>query len=474
MEGYTLFSFTNTYQPCSVPNKAMEKTIFVQMAAYRDPQLIPTLTSLVSNARRPEDLRIVVCWQHSSEETIDEFFKNGFTHVSSEKIHQEFAEHIFKFQRAQIELIDVPNYSSQGACWARNQIQQHYKGERYTLQLDSHHRFVPTWDDVVIDMLESLREVSPKPALTAYLPVFDPDIDPQGRGDAPCAMHFDRFTPEGVVFFRSIPIENWQQVERPVPGRFYSAHFLFADGSFAEEVQHDPNYFFHGEEISIAARAFTHGYDFYYPHRQVAWHEYTRKGRVKMWDEHTDKEKSKGQIKLHWGQRNDISLQRNRILFQSGDGIGKSINFGKYGFGKVRTLTDYEAFAGLSFANHGVQQIVLDFKPPVLNVPAHANDGAWLSSLKRSNDVRVCLHKSALGSVDAVETCRLTATTTDGTTLHTETLTKDAFQKVMPNDWLDTRMFFISELKQKPATYRVELFNQAAHLLKLVNHPVTG
>lgn len=63
----------------------------------------------------------------------------------------------------------------------------------------------------------------------------------------------------------------------PVPARFYSGHFTFADGIFAEEVQHDPTFYFHGEEITIAVRAYTHGYDSFHPHKILAWHEYTRK-----------------------------------------------------------------------------------------------------------------------------------------------------------------------------------------------------
>ena len=36
---------------------------------------------------------------------------------------------------------------------ARNLIQQEYNNEKYTLQLDSHHRFVKNWDTKLITML---------------------------------------------------------------------------------------------------------------------------------------------------------------------------------------------------------------------------------------------------------------------------------------------------------------------------------
>jgi len=35
---------------------------------------------------------------------------------------------------------------SQGVCWARAQTQSVVAGEEYTLQIDSHTRFEPDWD----------------------------------------------------------------------------------------------------------------------------------------------------------------------------------------------------------------------------------------------------------------------------------------------------------------------------------------
>ena len=145
--------------------------------------------------------------------------------------------------------------------------QQYYKDEDYTLQLDSHHRFVQDWDDILIKMIKQLKKKGhKKPLLTGYIPSFDPDNDPAARIHVPWKMNFDRFIPEGAVFFLPASIDDWQQRDEPIPARFYSAHFCFTIGKFCKEVPHDPNYYFHGEEISIAVRAFTHGYDLFHPH----------------------------------------------------------------------------------------------------------------------------------------------------------------------------------------------------------------
>jgi hypothetical protein len=140
--------------------------------------------------------------------------------------------------------------------------------------------------------------------------------------------------------------------------RFYSAHFAFTLGAFSREVQHNPEYYFHGEEISISARAYTHGYDLFHPHRLVAWHEYTRRGRSKHWDDHTD-----------WGATNVSSHTHNRRLFGMDEfadqpEVVAQAQHGPYGFGTVRSLEAYERYAGLCFRRRAVTQAVLDGLEP--------------------------------------------------------------------------------------------------------------
>jgi hypothetical protein len=368
-------------------------TIFTQIASYKDPQLIPTLVDLFSHAAHPELVRAVVCWQHGADETIEDFLDKGFDVVSTETLLGDEV-HTLSYKGGTVELIDVHYLKTRGACWARNKIQQHYNKEKYTLQLDSHHRFVESWDSTLIDMLESVRDVSPKPLLTAYVSSFDPENDPAGRIRDPWKMDFDRFIPEGAVFFRPSTIDNWKELDKPMLSRFYSGHFAFADGSFAEEVQHDPEYFFHGEEISIGVRAFTHGYDMYHPHRVVCWHEYTRKGRVKVWDEHTTQQKQKGKIEKDWMELNNECHERNRILFGMDGQDPNKIDFGKYGFGKVRTVKQFEEYAGMSFKYRGVQQQVLDKVTPSLEYKTYENEDEWKATIAKSNDIRVCIHKN--------------------------------------------------------------------------------
>ena len=242
-----------------------------------------------------------------------------------------------------------------------------YKDEEYTLQIDSHMRFEKNWDDEFIKMIVDLQSKGyKKPLLTGYVSSFDPDNDPNGRTMEPWRMVFDRFIPEGAVFFLPETIPNWNNLTEPVTARFYSAHFCFTLGKFSVEVQHDPEFYFHGEEISIAARAYTHGYDLFHPHKVLIWHEYTRKGRVKQWDDDID-----------WVNKNNKAHKKNRSLF--GMDNEDELDFGKYGFGRERTLRDYEKYSGLLFSKRAVQKYTIDKNYPPNPYP-YQNDTEWINS----------------------------------------------------------------------------------------------
>lgn len=431
-------------------------TIFVQMAAYRDPQLIPTLNDMISNCKNPQNLHIGICWQHGEEVSNETFLDAGFDITgfteADPRVHGFPVIHIEK-NGAKISAIDVHYLKTKGACWARNTIQQLYSGEKYTMQLDSHHRFVENWDVVSIDMLESLRGESKKPVLTAYIPSFDPDNDPAARVNTPWKMDFDRFIPEGAVFFIPSSIDEWKDLEKPMRARFFSAHFAFADGSFAVEVQHDPEYFFHGEEISIAARAYTHGYDLYHPHRLIAWHEYTRKGRVKVWDDHTTGQKNKGKLELDWVERNNLCHKRNRILFGMDGEDPNQIDFGKYGFGTERTLLQYEEYAGISFKYRGVQQYTIDRKEPPGDIK-YENEEQWKNSFVGSHDIRVVFPRSELafpdGTIpDDMDFWYVGSADEEEKEIFRKDAQANDIKNHMKNDWVDFRLIWMGNKPPK-------------------------
>ena len=321
--------------------------IFIQIASYRDPELIKTIKSAIDNAKRPKNLIFGIARQYHPED--------GFDNLDEYKGDKRF------------RILDIIYTDSKGVCWARNQVQQLYEGEEYTLQIDSHMRFEKNWDEEMIKMVKQLQKKGyKKPLLTGYVSSFDPDNDPAGRVKEPWRMVFDRFIPESPVFFLPETIPNWNKLKEPIPARFYSAHYCFTLGEFAKEVQHNPEYYFHGEEISIAVRAYTHGYDLFHPHKVLIWHEYTRKGRTKQWDD--DKQ---------WVEKNNKSHLLNRQLFGM-DGEEQKGHDGPYGFGTERTLRDYEKYAGLLFSKRAIQKHTLDKQYPPN--PVVEDEEEWLNS----------------------------------------------------------------------------------------------
>ena len=183
--------------------KKNKGTIFIQLASYRNPELLPTIKDCIAKAKYPKNLVFSITWQHSPEDVWDNL--SGYTNDKRFKI------------------VDIPYKESEGVCWARHKLQQNYNDEEYTLQLDSHHRFAENWDEELINMYKQLQELGyKKPLLTGYLPSYEPGDDPAGRINIPWLMNFDRFSPDGIlhtipatlIISKNLPVENTGQAQR--------------------------------------------------------------------------------------------------------------------------------------------------------------------------------------------------------------------------------------------------------------------
>jgi hypothetical protein len=300
-------------------------TIFVQIASYRDRELMPTIHDMLEKAAYPDNLTIGICWQHDGNEILDDIINNG-----------------------QFRIIDVDWKTSQGVGWARNKVQELYNGEAYTMQLDSHHRFVKNWDVEMVGMIRQLQEQGfRKPLLTAYVGVYDPDDPVIYKDSRAFEMEPLEFSTEGILLFAPIPIENYQMLTQPIPARFVSGHFYFTLGIHCQECKYDPNIYFHGEEIMLSVRSYTLGYDLFHPHKNLLWHNYIRSRQIKHWDDHVHEKN----FQIAWHDRDLISKTIVMQLLQG------QITGYVYGFGDVRTLEDYEKFAGVNFKEKTYQKI---------------------------------------------------------------------------------------------------------------------
>lgn len=347
------------------------ESIFVSIASYRDPELIPTLKDMLHHAAQPQHVHIAVCQQ---DEAASEIFQEaGFTLENLRQVdgHRVSA---FRYRQALIEVIHVHYYASQGACWARSLAETLFRGERYFLQIDSHCRFIPQWDREMIAMLRQLRQQSPRPIISAYPPGYAPGDDEEASKKTYVSrLTFNGCSAQGLPTFSSVPFVS----DTPVDGSYLAGGFIFTDGDFVTNVPNDPHIFFIGEEIAMAVRAFTHGYDIYHPHKILLWHFYNREENAKVWSDHSASAKDEGKITRPWWEVDKQSKLRVRTLLGLEEAGPETL--APWTLGNARTLRQFEYRAGLSL-QHGtiLPEVAGSEKINVFTTPPEDHD-AWLS-----------------------------------------------------------------------------------------------
>jgi len=304
----------------------MKNKIFVQIAAYRDLQLIPTINDLLNKADNDDQFTFGVCWQYDETENINYF--DGNKRFRIKKFHHK---------------------DSQGLGWARSQTNNLYDGEELTLQLDCHHRFKQGWDTLMIEDYHNALKLSEKPILTTYLAGFQPEqseFEP-----VPRLMSQYKFNEEHLLFSRSTPIIDYKTRHEIIPTRMLCGHFYLVNGLFINEVPYDPDIYFGTgtEEATMSVRAFTNGYDFYSPYRQYIWHQYNKLPIPKHF------------IDYQPVTKDIFSKNKTRQLFGQ---YNYSIDLERYGLGNKRSLNDYQKFCGIDFKNRHIDQYTLDNNPP--------------------------------------------------------------------------------------------------------------
>jgi hypothetical protein len=282
--------------------------IFVQIAAYRDADLPRTIRSALDQAGHPARIRLGICHQYddASIGDLDEWRDDPRATVDS-----------------------VPASESRGVGWARARAQALWDYEPYMLQVDAHTRFAGFWDDRSVAMIQSVD--SNRPILTNYPLGFSVEADgreDRERAGVPRRLSVEWSASSGMPRQRS---EAAAPSEQPGRHAFVAAGNLFTLGRFCRDVPADPFIYFGGEEISLAVRAYTHGYDIYYPNESLFWHWYDHPSPL-HWQDHGDH-----------GRLDEIARSRlRRLLAGDDDGLGP------FGLGRNRTVAAYEHLSGVA------------------------------------------------------------------------------------------------------------------------------
>ncbi len=258
------------------------ETIFVSVPSYRDPDCARTLLDLFERAAAPERVYVGVCVQND-DSSADACPLGAYAAlVAREGTLGDMSPHV--------RVHRLPASAAQGPMLARSLIERRlYNGERYYMNIDSHTRFVRSWDDECIAALR--RCPAPERAvLSAYPGSHAAVAGAQRRGDALPVGTFMRLsgreedtghrlpTFEGTTFAR--------RPTRPLPTAFYAGCFAFSRASRLHEVPYDPQcaFVFLGEEFSMAARLYTHGYDLFAPEDALVGHRWDRDYRPTFWE----------------------------------------------------------------------------------------------------------------------------------------------------------------------------------------------
>ena len=322
-------------------------TLFIQIASYRDPDLPATLHNLISRAAHPETIHFGICLQLAHEDP-------DVWGVAAMPRH------------SQLRLRRIPALQSQGACWARREAQRLYQGESFLLQIDSHTRALPGWDLKLLSMWRRCND--PKALLSVYPNGFEPPCHlDMATLPVMAAREFDRY---GILRFQGISryVMPRQKPSNPLPNAFVAGGFLFGPGSMIGDVPYDPELYFHGEEISMSARLWTHGYNIYTPNELVLFHLYKNKQKEGIGETHW---KDHGQ----WGELNRRSLVRIHTLLESMTAAPSTLranandvkSLRNYGLGDERSLRDYQQWAGIDFKNQSISTDALVGRFPAGN-----------------------------------------------------------------------------------------------------------
>lgn len=426
-------------------------TIFISIASYRDPELLPTLRDMLRHATHPENLHIAICWQ--DDEKLEIFEQAGLEPVGSRTVagYEAFA---YRYRQARIDIISVHYYASRGACWARSLAEMLFENESHFLQIDSHCRFTPYWDEEMIAMLHQLRAKSALPIISSYPPAYSPGEDEEASKKAYVSrLIFREYNPQGIPMFSSTPFE----ASAPVRGSYLAGGFIFTSGDFVKTVPNDPQIFFAGEEIAMAVRSFTHGYDIYHPHKPLLWHYYQRKEHNKVWGDHTNQAKDEGVVEKAWWERDNISKNRVRTLL--GLEPDNAASLSPYVLGSQRTLRQFEYQAGIYLKNGTVLPEVM--APELVNfftdVPTDENE--WFSRQSAYHKKALTLNKSEYSTSEPdMSDLHLSVYNEQNVLLYKRTLgiaELETLREKSPNDELTLSIEFKTASTVHPTVVRV-------------------
>lgn len=337
-----------------------DSTIFVSVASYRDSETRSTIDALFSTALNPTRIFVGVVLQLEDDNKYDENIWSSILEASSDRNDRDSAA--WKPRSFQIRCMRIHSKDATGPCYARGLCQTLYRDEDFVMQIDSHMRFRNHWDEYLIQTILGIQRYRSKEkiVLTAY-PIgysLPNNIPNETRGTYLVPWKFDE---NGILrqrgrLLKSVA-ENQQEktaldssnIVFPVAVTHARRQYLFAGGfnfgfsQFFKDVPYDTmgmHHLFFGEELTMAVRLFTNGYDLFAPNETVCYHLWSRAHRP------TSTTVAASIIR----KKNVLQQKSRETVLKQLQGDQSMIGIGNLGLGKERRADDFAENLGVDFS----------------------------------------------------------------------------------------------------------------------------
>lgn len=351
----------------------LESTICVQIPDYCDPETIRTMQGCIENAANPDRIHFAICYQGDDEEEL---------------------KRIQAFRNCKVKYFakaDAP-----GLCAARYECNKLIDDEPYVLHIDSHMMFAQFWDVCLIQELLDCND--DKAIISAYAPnckdymtepvVTDKLLMKETNGSVLNALFFT----DNTVKLRFRADYNFKNDDfKARRGAFVSGHFIFARADLDRNVPSDPGMYFVADEISMAARYWTHGYNIYHPALRCVYHLYARDKVVKE-TRNIDVERfSDKQIPSRINE-----TARMEQLFRVCD---HGMDLTGFDLGTERSIEAYQKFAGIDFTSKDIMNFARKQAFDVVHSDNDLKPSHWRMERSRERDLYrqdICSKKTIL------------------------------------------------------------------------------
>ena len=306
--------------------------IFISLACYRDPEIIPTVQDAYNKAKNKHLLIFGIYAQMSEED---------------EKIDLSFITN-----KEQVRLLVKDNTKARGPSYARYIIYNKlYKDELYYLQIDSHTRFIENWD---IELITMLSKLSANSVISTYPKGYQLNNEKIILTNEKMTVLKFKKLRDGIPIFNTTTII---QEDKPKRNYFWAAGYSFCYGAIFKIIPFDPHLknLFWGEEFLMSLRFFTNNVKIYSPNRHILFTLWSRNYRHTFWEL---KEKMNGKFETY-GFLSFLRLCKICNFYPNDSNDSNDSNFfsifskkfkkdiEKYGIGNKKTANEFYKRIGI-------------------------------------------------------------------------------------------------------------------------------